>query len=79
MDMICVDRPFRKTGIGSLLLDHWLDLAVASGATIVMTSCESDEQMPLNWHLKNGFEPVGEVMFPVIQQSSEIFLAKRLP
>ncbi|MEL6878178.1 MAG: GNAT family N-acetyltransferase [Pseudomonadota bacterium] len=78
MDMICVDRPFRKTGIGALLLDHWLNLAVASGATTVMTSCESDEQTALNWHLRNGFERVGEIMFPTIQESSEIFLAKRL-
>ncbi len=78
MDMIWVDRPLRNTGIGTLLHDHWLNLAVASGASIVMTSCESDEQAPLNWHLKNGFEQVGEFMFPTIQQSGETFLAKRL-
>ena len=78
MDMIFVDASHRRSGVGALLLDHWLKLAVDSGASIAMTSCESAEQEALMWHLNNGFERVGEIEFPMMQATSEIFLAMRL-
>ncbi|MEM9501594.1 MAG: GNAT family N-acetyltransferase [Pseudomonadota bacterium] len=78
MDMILIEPSFRNCGAGKLLYQHWEDEMVRLGVNLLMTSCERDEPAPLRWHRKNGFEIVGEVEFPGLQESKEVFLAKRL-
>lgn len=78
IDMIRVEPSLRRSGIGTLLLDHLQTSAIRQGAKMLLTSCETSEQEPLDWHLGNGFKKVGEIEFPTVQNSSELFLAKRL-
>lgn len=78
IDMIRVEPSFQRTGIGTLLLDHLQKSLIRQGVQMLMTSCESGEQEPLDWHLGNGFTKVGEIEFPAVQNSSEVFLAKGL-
>ncbi|MEM1133774.1 MAG: GNAT family N-acetyltransferase [Pseudomonadota bacterium] len=78
MDMIHVEPSLRRSGIGTLLLEHLQEIAASHGSKIVMTSCESGEQEPLNWHLKQGFAQTGEIAIPTVQTAREIFLVKHL-
>ncbi|MEO1044633.1 MAG: GNAT family N-acetyltransferase [Pseudomonadota bacterium] len=78
MDMIRVEPALQRSGIGTLLLGHLQDIAVSQGAQIIMTSCESDEQEPLNWYRKQGFAPTGDIAIPTIQTARETFLVKHL-
>lgn len=83
MDMIFVAPDSRGAGAGRMLYRNWEQAMIEREASVLMTSCERDEPAPkeagpLQWHLKNGFEVVGEVRFPGIQESKELFLAKRL-
>ena len=78
MDMIRVEPSRQRTGIGTLLLDHLQNIAVSRGMEILMTSCESDEKEPLEWYLKQGFVPTGEIEIPTMQTARETFLVKRL-
>ncbi|WOE76529.1 GNAT family N-acetyltransferase [Alterisphingorhabdus coralli] len=78
MDMIRVEPSQQRCGIGMLLLGELQNIAVLHGAEIVMTSCETGEQEPLAWHLRQGFARTGEVNFPTVQDASEVFLVKRL-
>lgn len=78
MDMIYVAPSARRIGTGTLLLSHFEKVAATRGIEITMTSCESDEHGPFEWHLKQGFKPVGEIEVPTVQTSREIFLVKRL-
>ncbi|MEM6909697.1 MAG: GNAT family N-acetyltransferase [Pseudomonadota bacterium] len=78
IDMIRVEPSEQRSGLGTRLLNHLQELVRAHGATIVMTSCESDEPEPLEWYLKHGFTRTGEIDIPTVQSAREIFLAKRL-
>jgi len=78
MDMIFVAPDLRGAGAGRMLYRNWERAMVERGASVLMTSCEGDEPGPLRWHVKNGFEVVGELQFPGFQESKELFLAKRL-
>ncbi len=78
MDMIYVAPSARRAGAGALLLSHFEKVAATHGIKIIMTSCESNEREPFEWHLKQRFEPVGEIEVPTVQTSSETFLVKHL-
>lgn len=77
-DMILIEPSSRKRGAGKALYQHWEQAMIGRGAKLLMTSCERNEPKPLQWHQSNGFEIVGEVEFPGLQESKEVFLAKRL-
>ena len=78
MDMIYVSPWAQGTGAGALLLSHLEKVAGGLGIEIMMTSCESNEREPFEWHLKQGFKPIGEIKVPTVQTSREIFLVKHL-
>jgi len=78
IDMIYVDSAHRRSGIGKELLNSFQSHPAVREARCLMTSCESGEDEPLNWHRRNGFEVVGDIDIPTFQAAREIFLVKCL-
>lgn len=74
MDMIRVDQEFQKQGIGTELFNFWQDEMQKRNFRELMTSATKDEKEPQDWHLRNGFDHVGEIDFG----EKEVFMIKRI-
>ncbi|WP_379071821.1 GNAT family N-acetyltransferase [Mesorhizobium sp. UC22_110] len=78
MDLIMVLPDHRRSGIGTAVFRHWEATMRAAGATLLMTSSQSDEAEPQAWHRRNGFRDAGSVAFGHLQSIPELFLVKDL-
>ena len=78
MDMIFVLDRHRRSGAGTALFESWETKMAAGGATILMTSSETNEKEPREWHRRNGFEECGRLAFGHLGMPSETFLVKNL-
>jgi ribosomal protein S18 acetylase RimI-like enzyme len=76
MDMINVIPDHRNRGIGTALFTRWEEVMRESGATLLMTSSESDESEPQAWHRRNGFHEAGSISH--LQPVAEVFFVKHL-
>ena len=73
--ILWVTEEYRKTGLGSLLLNHVENVAKAKGATIAML--DTFDFQAEGFYLKNGYEVIGEIQnFPAGHR--RIYLSKRL-
>lgn len=78
MDLIFVLPECQRSGIGTALFRYWEAAMREMGATLVMTSSQSDEAEPQAWHRRNGFFDAGSVSFGHLQPIPEVFLVKDL-
>ncbi len=78
MDLIRVNERQRNKGIGKQLFLFWQNEMKNIGFQQLMTSSTKGEDEPLQWHIKNGFENVGELSFGKSTNDKEIFLIKPL-
>lgn len=78
MDLIMVLPEHRRSGVGTALFRYWEAAMRETGATLVMTSSQSDEAEPRARHRRNGFCDAGNVSFGHLQPIPEVFLAKDL-
>lgn len=78
MDMIVVLGRHRRSGAGTALFEFWETKMVARGATILMTSSETNERESREWHRRNGFEKCGRLTFGQLGLPPETFLVKNL-
>jgi GNAT superfamily N-acetyltransferase len=73
--ILWVAEEYRKTGLGSLLLNHVENVGKAKGATIAML--DTFDFQAEGFYLKNGYELIGAVQdFP--PGHKRIYLSKRL-
>lgn len=73
--ILWVAEEYRKTGLGSLLLNHVENVGKAKGATIAML--DTFDFQAEGFYLKNGYEVIGEIQnFPAGHR--RIYLSKRL-
>lgn len=78
MDLIMVLPGYQRSGIGTALFRYWEATMRETGATLLMTSSQSDEAEPQAWHRRNGFRDAGSVSFGHLQSIPEVFLIKDL-
>lgn len=78
MDLILVLPVHQRCGVRTALFRHWEAAMRNAGATLLMTSSQSDETEPQAWHRRNGFHETGNVSFGHLQSVSEVFLVKDL-
>ena len=76
MDMIGVDAPLRRQGIGAALVVFWEQEMHSRGAKLIMTSAQANEPEAVAWHQKNGFAFSGEMSFRPLQAPAELFMTK---
>lgn len=77
MDMLFVLEDHRGRGIGRGLVDHWESDMFQSGADLVLTSTQADEQAQ-HFYRTLGYKDCGALFLP-IQLPAEIFLCKTRP
>lgn len=78
MDLIMVLANRQRSGVGTALFRHWETAMRDAGATLLMTSSQSDEAEPQAWHHRNGFRDAGSLSFGHLQTVPEVFLVKDL-
>ncbi|PLP61372.1 N-acetyltransferase [Mesorhizobium loti] len=78
LDLIMVVPDRQRSGIGTALFQHWEAAMQEEGATLLMTSSQSDEAEPQAWHRRNGFRDAGRISFGHLQSVPEVFLVKDL-
>ena len=78
MDMILVLEPYRREGIGTILLGFLEQEIKKSGQNVLMTSSVIDELEPQTWHKRNNFKESGQLTFGSSQSTPEIFFVKEL-
>ena len=78
MDMIVVLPEHERVGAGTALFDAWRARMGEGGATILMTSAETDDEASLAWHRRNGFEECGSLAFGRPGLPAETFLVRDL-
>lgn len=75
MNMLILDKAFRRRGYGTLLVTHWERLMHSRGAKQVMTSTLSDEYAQ-HFYRKMGYRDMGSLFFP--DEALEIVFMKEL-
>ena len=78
LDLIWVEASRRRQGIGTALFQRWEQMMRDRNATVFMTSSELAEPEPQQWHLRNGFQPCGQLTFGQQQPTPECFFIKNL-
>jgi GNAT superfamily N-acetyltransferase len=79
IDMIAVEEPYRRSGIGRAMLGFLEAHARQRGNSLIMSSSQADEPEPQAWHRAVGFEDAGAIVsFEPIQDVPEIVFIKRV-
>lgn len=74
MNMLSVLETYRGQGIGTRLVSQWESDMFQSGADMVLTSTQADEEAQ-HFYRKLGYQDCGVLFLPT-QISAEIFLRK---
>ncbi len=77
--LLFIDKPFQRTGYGTMLLDHWEKDMKSQGYGMLLTSTQVDEQAQ-HFYRKRGYRDCGGLVMdlPGYEQPMELFLAKEL-
>lgn len=76
VDLIYIKKDHRKKGVGKALYAYLEEHLKQQGFHKLMTSSQSNEQDPLSFHKKIGFEPIGSLSKLNSDGSEEIFFLK---
>ena len=77
LSLILVLEPYRRQGIGSQLMQFWVQEMTQKGHRLLLTSTEADEDAQF-FYRKLGFADTGSILFPGYQVATELVLLKRL-
>ncbi len=75
MDMIVVEKDWRRKGVGAALVGDWCARMKVAGHGRVMTSSQADEQGQ-HFHRKMGFVDCGALFLP--SEPAEVLFLKTL-
>lgn len=75
MNMLFLEEPYRRQGIGRRLVAEWEARMAGAGYDLVMTSTQSDEQGQ-HFYRAQGYQDAGGLLLP--QEPLELFLIKRV-
>lgn len=73
-NLLFIDEPYRKTGIGRELMRFWERDMQSRGYDTVMTSTQSDEDAQ-HFYRKLGYKDIGALM--IDDGAAELFFVKR--
>lgn len=75
MNMLFLEEPYRRRGIGRQLVAEWEARMAAAGHDLVMTSTLSNEQGQ-HFYRALGYQDAGGLLLP--EEALELFLIKRV-
>lgn len=79
IDIIAVDEPYQRQGIGKAMLGFLEELARRRGQALILSSSQADEPEPQAWHRHVGFKDAGALVdLAPIQGVTEILFVKRV-
>lgn len=78
LSLIQVNAQERNKGVGFKLINNWQQTLKEQNFDFILSSSQKNEPSAINWHLRQGFQQIGQLSSLNEDGSEEIFMRKEL-